>query len=289
MIAGLDHVALAVRDLPRAVDGYRRLLGLEPNWIGSGGGARHAWFQAPDMALDVIAADGEGPFGDRIRAHLAAHGEGIWALALTAGRTVDDLAAFHTLMARRGLTVSGPGLTRSDHDDGRKRYWLSFEVADADASGLHILLIAPPRDGVAWPLSAPTGPAQVTRLDHVVIETANVDRALAFYGAKLGLDLRLDRANAAWGARQLFFRAGDALIEIGAKLDAPPTPGPDRFGGLAWRVEDPRAAHARLSAAGFDVSEVRAGRKPGTQVFTVRDAPAGVPTLILSAEAPETT
>jgi acetylornithine deacetylase/succinyl-diaminopimelate desuccinylase-like protein len=41
---------------------------------------------------------------------------------------------------------------------------------------------------------------------------------------------------------------------------------------------------ARLAAAGFDVSEVRQGRKPGTKVFTVRDAPGGVPTLMLSAE-----
>jgi hypothetical protein len=49
-------------------------------------------------------------------------------------------------------------------------------------------------------------------------------------------------------------------------------------------VADPEAARARMAAAGFDVSEVRAGRKPGTHVFTVRDAPAGVPTLMLSAE-----
>ena len=59
---------------------------------------------------------------------------------------------------------------------------------------------------------------------------------------------------------------------------------PDRFGGLAWRVTEPHAAQARIAAAGFDVSEVRIGRKPGTHVFTVRDAPAGVPTLMLSAQ-----
>jgi len=32
----------------------------------------------------------------------------------------------------------------------------------------------------------------------------------------------------------------------------------------------------------FDVSEVRTGRKPGTKVFTVRAAPGGVPTLMLT-------
>ena len=41
-----------------------------------------------------------------------------------------------------------------------------------------------------------------------------------------------------------------------------------------------------MAAAGFDVSEVRTGRKPGTRVFTVRDAPGGTPTLML-APSPE--
>ena len=72
---------------------------------------------------------------------------------------------------------------------------------------------------------------------------------------------------------------------MGASLKAPVTPdslaAPDRFGGLAWRVTDPDAARARIAAAGFDVSEVRTGRKPGTKVFTVRDAPGGAPTLML--------
>ena len=35
------------------------------------------------------------------------------------------------------------------------------------------------------------------------------------------------------------------------------------------------------AAAGLDVSEVRAGRKPGTRVLTLRDGTCGVPTLLL--------
>lgn len=284
MITGLDHVALAVPDLDAAVDGYTRLLGVEPNWIGGDGGARHAWFQFPNMALDVISPHGEGAFGDRMRAHLDRHGEGIWATAYTVGRTVDDLAPFAKLMNRRGLRTTEPALTRSTHDDGRKRYWLGAHPTPDDTGSLQVLLIAPPRDGQPWPLSEPTGPAPVAKLDHVVVYAADVNRALAVYGAKLGLDLRLDRENPQWNARQLFFRVGDAVIEVGAKIGEPASDKPDRFGGLAWRVDDPEAAQARIAAAGFDVSEVRTGRKPGTKVFTVRDAPAGVPTLMLSAE-----
>ena len=70
-------------------------------------------------------------------------------------------------------------------------------------------------------------------------------------------------------------------MEFGASLKTAVSDGPDSFGGLAWRVTDPDAAQAAMAAAGFDVSEVRTGRKPGTMVFTVRDAPGGAPTLML--------
>ena len=101
MITGFDHIALAVNDLEATVASYRAVLGREPNWIGGDGGARHAWFQLPNMALDIITPHGEGAFGDTIRAHLAEHGEGIWAVAFA----VEDAAAAQALIARRGCPV----------------------------------------------------------------------------------------------------------------------------------------------------------------------------------------
>src|SRR5206468_240833 len=88
----------------------------------------------------------------------------------------------------------------------------------------------------------------VHALDHVVINTPNPDRALALYGARLGLDFRLDRSNPEWGSRLLFFRCGDSVVEIGAGLKSPVSDAPDRLTGLAWRGADPQAAQARLAA-----------------------------------------
>lgn len=278
MITGLDHIALAVRDLDAAVDGYRRLLGLEPNWLGGDGGARHAWFQLPNMALDVISPLGEGAFGQTIARHLDEHGEGIWALAFTA----DDIEATVALLGRRGLPAPAPHPVRSTHDDGRKRYWTTTSLDPAATGGINILLAAPPRDGVAWLLSEPTGPGAISQLDHVVIQTPNPDRALAVYGAKLGLDLRLDRSNPDWKVRQLFFRCADSVVEFAAGLDRQVADAPDRFGGLAWQAADIDAAHARIASAGFDVSDVKTGRKPGTRVFTIRSGVASAPSIVIS-------
>ena len=51
--------------------------------------------------------------------------------------------------------------------------------------------------------------------------------------------------------------------------------------GLSWRVADIDATRARLLAAGIDVSEARAGRRPGTRVISVRDGTCGIHTLLL--------
>lgn len=286
MITGLDHIALAVTDLDAAVAGYTALLGRAPNWIGGDGGARHAWFQLGNMALDVISPAGEGAFGGVIARHIEAHGEGIWAMAFT----VADAEAAHALVTRRGIGAVKPHSTRSTHDDGRKRYWTNFSLDAADTGGLNLLLVGPARDGSTWPLSEPVGDEAATSplLDHVVVHTANPERAVAVYGGRLGLDLRLDRSNPDWGVRQLFFRAGAAVVEMGASLKTPVSDAPDRFGGLAWRVTDADAARARIAAAGFDVSEVRAGRKPGTKVFTVRSGVPAAPALMIQQNA-ETT
>jgi catechol 2,3-dioxygenase-like lactoylglutathione lyase family enzyme len=251
-------MAVAVREFGASVDAYRRLLGREPE-LEPRDGADRAWFHFPNMALEVIAPSGEGPAGDRVRARLDTDGEGQWIAAFQ----VDDLDAAARLLSRRGLEVEHVGT-----------------VARVRAAGLNFVL-TPGRIGAQPSPPTATEAAAVSALDHVVVHTPNPDRALGLYGAKFSLDLRLDRANEQWGARQLFFRCGGTVFEVGASLKAPVTDAPDRFGGLAWQVSDPDAARERIAAAGFDVSEVRTGRKPGTKVFTVRDAPGGVPTLML--------
>ena len=105
----------------------------------------------------------------------------------------------------------------------------------------------------------------VASLDHVVIRSPNPERAIALYAGRLGLSLRLDRTEPKWGARLLFFRCGDLIVEVAHNLEAGVGDGPDRLFGLSWRVPDVTRAHARLRAGGVDVSDIRAGRRPHTQ------------------------
>ena len=127
-------------------------------------------------------------------------------------------------------------------------------------------------------------------MDHVVVSTQDPERAAALYGARLGLDMALDRSHPDWG-RLMFFRCGDLIVEVTHRPGKPSEAGQDGFKpatglrGMCWRVADIDATHARLVAAGVDVSEVRTGRKPGTRVMTVRNGTCGVPTLLVQPSA----
>jgi catechol 2,3-dioxygenase-like lactoylglutathione lyase family enzyme len=118
----------------------------------------------------------------------------------------------------------------------------------------------------------------------VVIATADPERAAALYGARLGLDMALDRSHPEWG-RLMFFRCGDLIVELVHRPDPKADRAHDKLWGLSWRVADIDATRARLTSAGVDVSDVRAGRKPGTRVMTVRSGTCGIPTLLVERTA----
>ena len=282
LITAVDHVPIVVADLGAAVAAYSALLGRAPNWEGRlGPSVRHAWFQLQNLALDLIAADGDGADAKAVRARLDKYGEGPAAIAWR----VADLDEASRRLGRRAVTFGDAGVTRSVAADGAVREWRYAEARASTTRGLAMMLIEAAE--TPWPVSpAIINEADaVAGVDHIVVRSQDADGAVALYGGRLGLDLRLDRANEAWGARQMFFACADMVVEIGSPFAPDPARAGERdnLGGLAWRVADPRAAQARLAAAGADVSEVRKGRKPGTEVFTVRGGVPGAPYLMLKA------
>jgi len=139
--------------------------------------------------------------------------------------------------------------------------------------------------GLAVELAARAEPppaAETPAIDHVVVHTADADRAIRLWRERLGLRLALDRVFPERGLRLVFFRSGGITLEF-ATGHPPPAEAdaPDRLYGVSYRVADLEARRERLLRAGVDVSPVRAGMRPGTSVVTVLSGTAGVPTLLL--------
>ena len=77
----------------------------------------------------------------------------------------------------------------------------------------------------------------------------------------------------------LFFRLNKTTIEvIEKKDDKEPN---DKLWGLAWEVENIKAAHDRLGSEGVDVTPVKEGIKENTLVATINSHTCNVPTLII--------
>ena len=182
-----------------------------------------------------------------------------------------------------------PGGVRIDVVAGREHRLETVTLGVADVDATERLLQRRGLEGDAagfdlgdttWTLAPETTPDEgEVRLDHVVVRTDDAERAAADFGARLGLDLRLDRTIADRGVRGLFFRAGPSVVEVITPLDGS---GPRDFGGLAWEASDIEATRSRLIGEGVEVSEVRPGRKPGTVVATVRDPSLATPTLLIA-------
>ncbi|MEZ5960821.1 MAG: VOC family protein [Hyphomonadaceae bacterium] len=254
LITGFDHAVIAVRDIAQGVAAYEVLLGAKASVIETRDDVASAVVVTRNVAVELMAP--AGPGASRLSAALEDGGEGLKSLVFAAS----DIEKLYARCERVGLDpeiiVERAGAR-------------SFRASTERTHGTRLFFMQR-----SEPLE---GSAAVLGLDHAVVRTPDSERAAALYGARLGLDMRLDRE--VMGRRLMFFRCGDAIVEV--IHDDTLIDGKDRLWGLSWRVADALAERERLATAGLNVSEARAGMKPGTRVFTVRDGTCGVPTLMI--------
>lgn len=278
MITGLDHVVVLVSDIDAARTAYQTLFACAPAWRNTGDGADHVLFTLDNTTLELMAPSGDGAAADRIRNVIAEQGEGLASICF---RT-SDIAKMHRRLDR--LALKPEPVTEAESRDtasGATLSWKRTRAATSTTRGVRLFFL---ELATERPLSVPTTTAPVTAMDHVVVSTADPERAAALYGARLGLDMALDRSHPDWG-RLMFFRCGDLIVEVVHRPGTDSDALQDKLWGMSWRVADIDATRARLASAGVDVSEVRVGRKPGTRVLTVRSGTCGIPTLLMERTA----
>lgn len=257
MLSGFDHVVVAVNDLDDSVPAYEVLLGRAPLAIRRHSGYEAALFQTANIGVELMAPRGDDDMARRLRTTLA-QGEGLKSLVFA----TDDIERAHRRAQRVGLAPEP--IQAAANDDGARVFRLT------KTNGLRLFVMERPsgsrREG---------GDGAVRGLDHIVVRTPRIEDSLGLFSARLGLSLRLETHVA--NRRLMMLRCGDAILEIAEYGDRDS----DALWGVSWRVTDAVAEQARLAGAGCNVSEVRAGVKPDTRVFTVRDRTCGVPTLMI--------
>lgn len=248
MISKLNAVVVEVTDLAAAMHDYEALTGVA-GVLGPFRGDDSACFQLTNVCLRLVTTGGR---------------QGLKQLVFQSG----DLAA-----AKERLKSMGISVIDAESDD-------DFLSLSSDTTRGISLAVTTAMDSTV--LNEATTPL-IAGLDHAVIASGDGDYTTALLSGRLQLDMRLDLTNPDWDSRLMFFRCGDLIIEVYQPLSKPLAVAQDRFFGLSWRTLDIDETHGLLSERGFNVSPVKAGRKPGTRVCTVRDKTHGVPTLILGS------
>ena len=276
MITGLDHVVVLVDDIRAGQAAYQTLFARAPSWQSSTEGGQTVLFTLDNMSLELMAPEGASETAERIRGAIKTQGEGLASICFR----VADIAKMHRRLDRLALKPDPIVEVESrDAASGATLHWKRTRAATDPTRGVRLFFLEPAEERAR---SAATSAAPILGLDHVVVSTQDPERAAALYGARLGLDMALDRTRPDWG-RLMFFRCGDLIVEVVCRpgKDGAIDKAHDKLWGLSWRVADIDATRARLVSAGIDVSQVRIGRKPGTRVMSVRGGTCGIQTLLL--------
>jgi catechol 2,3-dioxygenase-like lactoylglutathione lyase family enzyme len=274
VITGLDHVVVLVSDIAAATAAYQTLFARAPAWRNGDDGVERVLFTLDNVTVELVTPAGNSANADRIRAVLAEQGEGLASLCF---RT-SDIGKMHRRLDR--LTLKPEPVTDAESRDtasGADISWKRTRAANSATRGVRMFFLELAKER---PLSVQTTASSIMSMDHIVVATSDPESAAALYGARLGLDMALDRSHPDWG-RLMFFRCGDLIVEVTHRPGKHPDAARDTLWGMTWRVADMDAARERLVGDGVDVSEIRNGRKPGTRVMTVRSHTCKIPTLLL--------
>jgi catechol 2,3-dioxygenase-like lactoylglutathione lyase family enzyme len=158
--------------------------------------------------------------------------------------------------------------------------WSLRELASTELDGLPTRRSqGPPRQ------PAPPHPNGVTRLDHVVAISSDLDRTVAALTAA-GLDLRRvrEQPTPAGAPRQAFFRLGEMILEVVQEpAEATARAGGDRpafFWGLAFEAPD---LDASVTFLGDALGEPRPAVQPGRRIATLgRSAGLSLPVALIT-------
>ena len=108
MISSLDHLIVAVEDIDKAEESYRKIFALAPVWKGAhkAFGTSNCLFNFQNTYFELLSATGVGPGASLVNEHLEQNGEGLMGVVFG----TDNTAALQRLSEKKAL-ASLPLLT----------------------------------------------------------------------------------------------------------------------------------------------------------------------------------
>ena len=276
MFTRLDHLIVAVKDLEKAENNYKKLFGIAPVWRGKHKdlGTSNSLFGFENTYLELLSSSGNGAGADLVDQHLSERGEGLMGMVFAS----ENIDSVRNSLKEEGFLVGeltiGQGINASDH---QIRKWKNLFLPNELTRGIFSFVIEHTDGELLQPKEL--NDSSPHKLDHVVINTNDADGFIKIYKDIFKIRLALDKVIEHWQKRMLFFRLNQTTIEvIEQEDDLPPD---DKMWGLAWGVKDIEKAHERMMAEGIEITPIQKGVKEKTLVATIKSHNHNVPTLLI--------
>ena len=276
MFTRLDHLIVAVKDLEKAENNYKKLFGIAPVWRGKHKdlGTSNSLFGFENTYLELLSSSGNGAGADLVDQHLSEKGEGLMGMVFAS----ENIDSVRNSLKEEGFLVGeltiGQGINASDH---QIRKWKNLFLPNELTRGIFSFVIEHTDGELLQPKEL--NDSSPHKLDHVVINTNDADGFIKIYKDSFKIRLALDKVIEHWQKRMLFFRLNQTTIEvIEQEDDLPPD---DKMWGLAWEVKDIEKAHERMMVEGIEITPIQKGVKEKTLVATIKSHNHNVPTLLI--------
>ena len=276
MISSIDHLIIAVKDINKAEENYRKIFGIEPVWKGEHKalGTSNVIFNFKNTYCELLSANGDGLGASLVNNAIEENGDGLIGLVFGTNNAEESFSKLKKL----GYLITEPSEGEGVDTKTKKiRKWKNLFLPPELSRGIFTFLIEHTEGALPSLDKYPSD--SVNKLDHVVINTNDADGFIDIYRDIFNIRLALDKVIEHWKSRMLFFRLNKTTIEVIERKNEDTSQ--DSLWGLAWEVESIEETHKRLTDEGIDVSPIKDGLKENTLVATIKSHTHNVPTLLI--------
>ena len=276
MISSIDHLIIAVKDINKAEENYRKIFGIEPVWKGEHKalGTSNVIFNFKNTYCELLSANGDGIGASLVNNAIEENGDGLIGLVFGTNNAEESFSKLKKL----GYLITEPSEGEGIDTKTKKiRKWKNLFLPPELSRGIFTFLIEHTEGALPSLDKYPSD--SVNKLDHVVINTNDADGFIDIYRDIFNIRLALDKVIEHWKSRMLFFRLNKTTIEVIERKNEDTSQ--DSLWGLAWEVESIEETHKRLIKEGIDISPIKDGLKENTLVATIKSHTHNVPTLLI--------
>ena len=276
MISSIDHLIIAVKDINKAEENYRKIFGINPVWKGEHKalGTSNVIFNFKNTYCELLSANGDGLGASLVDNAIEENGDGLIGLVFGTNNAEESFSKLKKL----GYLITEPSEGEGVDTKTKKiRKWKNLFLPPELSRGIFTFLIEHTEGALPSLDKYPSD--SVNKLDHVVINTNDADGFINIYRDIFNIRLALDKVIEHWKSRMLFFRFNKTTIEVIERKNEDTSQ--DSLWGLAWEVESIEETHKRLTKEGIDITPIKDGLKENTLVATIKSHTHNVPTLLI--------